>query len=295
MEMDAQGTNLKVVLLGGTGFVGTALTEKLRLAGMNVVSYGRNAFNCIENLKSILEGSDILIMLAGANIGERWTAKHKQAIWDSRLKTNAMLATALSELSLPPKRIFSASAVGIYPQNDCTNPVDESCLQIGQSELGILGSAWEQASRGLSPEPVIMRFGVVLEKHGGALAKMLPPFKMGVGGPVAGGQQCMSWIHLDDLCEAVLFLINNPHSSGVYNLCAPTPVSNCEFGATLAKVLHRPFWLPLPAWFLKIVFGEGAQVLTHSSAVIPKRLLAAGFSFRYPTVQRAMQSIFDGR
>lgn len=295
MEPDAQTNPLKVIILGGTGFVGTALSRKMQLAGMAVTSHGRMAFDSIETLKSILEGADVLVMLAGANIGERWTAKHKQAIWDSRLKTNAMLASALSELRSPPKRIFSASAVGIYPQNDCGHPIDETCLQVGQSELGILGAAWEQASRSLSPEPVIMRFGVVLEKHGGALAKMLPPFKMGMGGPVAGGQQCMSWIHLDDLCEAVLFLINDPHSSGVYNLCAPAPVSNSEFGVTLAEVLHRPFWLPLPAWLLKIVFGEGAQVLTHSSAVIPKRLLAAGFGFRYPSVQRAMQSIVDGK
>jgi hypothetical protein len=162
---------------------------------------------------------------------------------------------------------------------------------VDDSELGRLGAAWEAASRALVPEPLIFRFGVVLGRDGGALAKMLPAFKLGLGGPVAGGQQCFSWVHIDDLCAAMLFALERPQMQGVYNLCAPQPLSNAEFGRTLANVLNRPFWLPLPAWQLRLLFGEGAQVLTHSAAVIPTRLQQAGFVFRYPAAKAALADL----
>ncbi|WP_178862165.1 TIGR01777 family oxidoreductase [Thiomicrorhabdus cannonii] len=280
-----------ILILGGTGFIGRHLRRHLREAGHQVEVMGREAFSNVEGLAVLLEGRDLLIMLAGANVGQRWTAKHKRDLWDSRLNTNAMLAEALARCAQPPARIFSASAIGIYPQNDCTAPCDESCDGVDDSELGRLGAAWEAASRQLVPAPLIFRFGVVLGTDGGALAKMLPAFKLGLGGPVAGGKQCFSWVHIDDLCAAMLFALEQPQMQGVYNLCAPQPLSNAEFGRTLAEVLHRPFWLPLPAWQLRLLFGEGAQVLTHSAAVVPARLLRAGFQFRYASAQAALADL----
>jgi hypothetical protein len=282
----------KIVILGGTGFVGGYLNRFFsQLSHTQVITLGREAFSDHFNLSQAINGCDLLIMLAGANIGQRWSAAYKKTLWDSRINTNHRLAIALNDCDVPPKRVFSASAIGIYPQNTCATPVDETCQSVGDNELGRLGQAWEEASQRLSVPPVIFRFGVVLGKNGGALAKMLPPFKLGLGGPVAGGQQCFSWVHIDDLARAMHFVWQHPELNGVFNLTSPNPVSNAEFGGSLAKSLHRPFWLPLPEFQLKLMFGEGAMVLTHSSAVIPTRLLNAGFTFTYPTIQDALNQI----
>ncbi|BBP43160.1 TIGR01777 family oxidoreductase [Thiosulfativibrio zosterae] len=281
---------MKICILGGTGFIGHYLTNYFSQQFHQVKALGRQAFAPDFDLTSTLNGQDLVIMLAGANVGERWSKQHKQALWDSRLNTNARLAQALSQCKQPPARIFSASAIGIYPQNSCTNLIDETCTEIGEGVLGQLGKAWEEASLKLLPKPLILRFGVVLGKNGGALAKMLPPFKMGLGGPVAGGQQCFSWIHLEDLARIMSFAIEHPELEGPINVTAPNPVSNAVFGASLAKALHRPFWLPLPEWQLKLMFGEGAQVLTHSSAIVPQRLLDAGFEFTYPQIDDALKA-----
>lgn len=282
----------KIVILGGTGFVGGYLKRFFaQQSNIQVTTFGREAFDGQINLSHAINGCDLLIMLAGANIGQRWNAAYKQQLWDSRINTNQQLAHAINACEEPPKRVFSASAIGIYPPNSCANPVDETCRAIGNNELGRLGQAWEEASRGLSVPPVIFRFGVVLGKNGGALAKMLPPFKLGLGGPVAGGQQCFSWVHIHDLARAMHFVMQRPELNGVFNLTSPNPVSNAQFGASLAKSLHRPFWLPLPEFQLKLMFGEGAMVLTHSSAVLPTRLLNAGFTFEHPTIQNALNHI----
>lgn len=280
---------MNICILGGTGFIGQYLQNYFN-EKYTVKAYGRKAFSTPEDLVKKLENQDLIIMLAGANVGQRWTEKHKKALWSSRLDSNAMLEKALSMCQNPPKRIFSASAIGIYPANTCTNPIDESCTLIGEGVLGQLGKAWEAASLKLTPTPLIFRFGVVLGKNGGALAKMLPAFKLGLGGPVAGGQQGFSWIQLEDLARAMDFAIQHPQLQGAINVTSPNPVTNTTFGATLAKVLHRPFWLPLPAWQLKLMFGEGAQVLTHSSAILPKRLLDAGFEFKYANLESALQA-----
>lgn len=279
---------MKICILGGTGFIGQYLQTFLSKRGHLVNAYGREAFSDATTLVRKVDGQDLVIMLAGANVGQRWTDKHKKALWHSRIETNACLAQALLDCSNPPKRIFSASAIGIYPENTCAEPFDERCSKVGQGILGQLGQAWEAASLALKPTPLIFRFGVVLGKNGGALAKMLPPFQLGLGGPVAGGQQCFSWVHLEDLARAMQFAIEHPELQGIVNVTSPNPVTNHIFGATLAKALHRPFWLPLPEWQLKLMFGEGAQVLTHSSAILPKHLLDAGFKFRYAHIEEAI-------
>jgi uncharacterized protein (TIGR01777 family) len=284
---------MKIIILGGTGFIGSYLTSQFSKQGHHVEAFGRDAFDNNFNLTACLENSDLLIMLAGENVGQRWNKAYKKALIESRTLTNQALQKALSKCNNPPKRIFSASAIGIYPQNSCDHPIDESCTEVGQSFLAQIGQQWEQASSQLSPTPVILRFGVVLGNGGGALQKMLLPFKLGMGGPVAGGQQCFSWVHIHDLYRALGFLIEHPEIQGTLNLTAPNPVSNFEFGQALATQLHRPFWLPLPEFQLKLMFGEGAQVLTHSSAVIPKRLMDSGFEFEFPQIDLALNNLIN--
>lgn len=282
---------MRIMILGGTGFIGRYLNEYFSRKGHHVIAFGREAFNDNFDLTDRLNRQDILIMLSGANVGERWTTAHKKRLWDSRIETNARLRQALYACNTPPGRIFSASAVGIYPEADCSHPLDESCTKTGSGTLAQLGKDWEAASSQLLPHPVIMRFGVVLGENGGALSKMLPAFKMGLGGPVASGKQCFSWIHLDDLARAIDFLIAHPKIQGPVNLTSPHPVTNAVLGKTLANELNRPFWLPLPQWLLRWIFGEGAQVLTLSSAVYPKKLLDAGFQFQYETLASALKQI----
>lgn len=282
---------LKITVLGGTGFIGRHLVKYLQQQNHEVSAYGRSVFVSQTNLIKAVDGADVLINLTGENIGKRWNQAYKKALVDSRLETAKQLQQALNECKDRPTRILAASAIGIYPQNRCDNLVDERCALAEDGFLGELGQAWEQATLSLEPSPTIMRFGVVLGTDGGALQKMLPAFKLGLGGPVASGEQCFSWIHIDDLVRAIGFLINHNEPKPVYNFTAPHPLTNKEFGQALSNVLHRPFWLPLPLWQLKLMFGEGAQVLTHSSAVVPTYLLEEGFQFRFETANSALEDL----
>lgn len=283
---------MKICILGGTGLVGQALKSKLNVQH-NVTTVGRSAFNNEQELIAIIKDAQIIIQLSGANIGQRWSKGYKQQIWDSRVETTEMLASAIAKLDHPPKRVFCASAIGFYPENNCDTPVDETCTTPGDNFLAELSVAWEQSASKLAPKEnlVITRFGVVLDKQQGALAKMLPAFKFGLGGPVAGGEQCFSWVHIDDLVNAYVFLINNPEWNGTFNITAPLPLAQKTFAKTLAKTLKRPCFVPLPLWQLKLIFGEGAQVLTHSSAVLPTKLQHKGFEFQYPDASSALKNL----
>lgn len=284
---------MKIVILGGTGLVGTHLKTQLSKIH-DVQVFGRDAFQSKTHLTHILQGSDIIIQLAGANIGQRWNDEYKQTLWSSRIDTTRLLASAVAELPQAPKQILCASAIGFYPENDCTHPLDENHTEAGPHFLAQLSQAWEAEARKMETfAPLtIMRFGVVLAEQGGALQKMLLPFKLGLGGPVAGGQQCFSWISLHDLGRAIEFVIQR-ELTGILNLTAPNPLTQKAFAQTLAQVLHRPCVIPLPLWQLKLMFGEGAQVLTLSSAILPTRLLGAGFEFQHTDALGALTAILN--
>lgn len=288
---------MNILILGGTGFVGGYLQPFLTERGHLVSVLGREAFEDGFDLAEQINQQDILINLSGENIGQRWNERYKKALVDSRVLTSKRLAEALEACSNPPSRILAASAIGIYPENSCAKPLDESFnpfeVEDETNFLATLGQSWERANIQLNPKPVIMRFGVVLGKQGGALAKMLPPFKLGLGGPVAGGKQCFSWVHIHDLACAVEYLIAHPEIEGAVNITAPTPLTNYEFGKALASELRRPYLIPLPFWQLKLMFGEGAQVLTYSSAILPARLSETGFEFEFKTVQSALKDILQ--
>ncbi len=285
---------MRIVILGGTGLVGSYLKPRLEQFGHAVKAYGHEAFDPEFDLASELNGLDCLIQLSGANIGQRWTATHQKRIWSSRVDLNQRLTDVLQSLDEPPKRVIAASAIGFYPESDCDHPMDESHTDAGQNVFGDLVQAWEKATQQLAaPERLVtFRFGVVLAAHGGALKKMLPAFKLGLGGPIAGGQQCFSWVHIDDLAEGFLFALDHPEMHGTFNLTSPQPVSQAEFGRQLARQLHRPFWLPVFRWQLRLLLGDGAQVLTVSQAVVPTQLTKAGFRFQYPTLDKALENLF---
>ncbi|MDG4813135.1 TIGR01777 family oxidoreductase [Hydrogenovibrio sp. 3SP14C1] len=286
---------MKIVILGGTGLIGSYLKQFFEKQNHSVSCLGREVFQASFNLAGELNGIDLLINLSGANIGQRWPKGYQDVLWNSRVQTTQQVAQVIKSLSEPPKRVIAASAIGFYPESDCAHPVDESTTQPGDNFLAKLSVAWEDASRQLADKVLIFRFGVVLSTQGGALQKMLPPFKLGLGGPVAGGNQCFSWIHIEDLAQGFLFALNHPEMQGIYNLTAPHPLTQKAFGQTLATTLNRPFFLPLPLWQLKLMFGKGAQVLTHSSAVLPSKLITMGFQFHYPTAESALQNLLTAK
>lgn len=281
-----------VLILGGTGFVGGHLKHALTTQGHEVKAFGRAAFEPRFDLKNQLESSDVLILMMGENVGKRWSTAYKKAMWQSRVDNLKRVAKVLETCEHKPSRIIGVSAVGIFPQTDASQTcAEDDVLTEGRDFLSELGVAWENTYNDLFENVVIARFGVVLGKGGGAMAKMLPPFKMGLGGPVAGGQQMFSWIHIADLCRALIFLMSHSELKGAFNLTSPNPISNDALGKSLASALHRPYWLPVFEWQLKLAFGEGAEVLTASLNVIPKRLIEEQFVFEYPTIEQAVAEI----
>ncbi|MEO1940554.1 MAG: TIGR01777 family oxidoreductase, partial [Candidatus Thioglobus sp.] len=278
---------MKILILGGTGLIGGALERHLS-ADHEVECVGRSAFASQDVLNKLAQDKDLIIKLSGANIVKRWNAAYKQEIWDSRIETSKQLKIALDFLTNKP-RIFCASAVGFYPESLCDQPFNEDCKHPGTGFLSDLVVAWEKSSESLAKEVLIFRFGVVLSVKGGALSQMLLPFKLGFGGPVAGGKQCFSWIHVGDLVKAFSYAIEHPEMQGVFNLTSPNPVTQAQFGKTLASLLHRPFLLPLFKWQIKLLFGEGSQVLTQGASVVPKKLLKLGFQFDYAESRLALK------
>jgi hypothetical protein len=234
--------------------------------------------------------SDACINLAGASIFQRWTARSKGIIRDSRIRTTRNLVAAL-----PDNRatfLFSASGIGYYGDRG-DEPLTEAA-DAGADFLARLSVEWEaeaRAARSKGSRVVCGRLGVVLHQDGGAMAKMAPAFRLGLGGPLGSGRQWFPWIHLDDLIAAVLFLMENESVQGAYNFCAPEAVTNRTLAQTLGRVLHRPAFMPAPALVMRTVLGEFSSVLLGSQKAVPERLLQSGFEFRYATLEQALEAI----
>ncbi len=293
---------LTVAITGGTGMIGSALTALLRTGGHTVRWITRSpdaargdigwnpAAGTIDS--AALAGIDAVVHLAGANVGERWTEDHKRAIRSSRELGTRTLVKALVAMPQRPKVLVSGSAVGYYGDTG-SKLIDESS-PIGSGFLADVSRMWEGETAAASDAGIrvaIARTGVVLSPAGGALAKMLPAFRFGLGGPLGSGDQWMSWISLEDEIAALYFLLMTPECSGPYNLTAPTPVTNAEFGSTLGTVLKRPAVLPMPAFALKALFGEMAQhTILEGQRALPARLQAAGFTFQHPDLTAALHA-----
>lgn len=298
---------MKILITGGTGLIGTALYKKLRNQHqMTIVT--RNPNKAYKNLGhdiqtvtavnqlSNLNDFDAVINLAGEPIADkRWTDKQKQRIEQSRFQTTEQLVELFASSPKPPGVLISGSAIGYYGRQGQT-PVTEDKHQVHDEFTHRLCAKWEAIALKAQSEQTrvcLLRTGVVLAKQGGALSKMALPFKLGFGGPIGDGQQMMSWIHLDDMVDAIIYLLHQDTAAGAFNATAPNPVSNNEFSQTLANVLHRPCIFRVPAFVMKGLLGEMADMILTGQAVLPDRLEQSGFQFRHRELKEALQHCFD--
>ena len=295
---------MKILIAGSSGFIGQYLVHYFRSQGNQVVrllrwmhdSHERDVIFWNESGQGLnaadLEGYDVVINLAGENIAGRWTKAKKQAILNTRVNSTKALVQVLTTLKFPPKVYLNASAIGFYG-NRGSQVVDESS-SLGSGFLASVCSQWEEAAKKAEPvtRVVLLRFGVVLSKNGGALKQMLPAFKWGLGGIIGSGEQFMSWIGIEDVAAICQFVIQTPSISGPVNVVAPNPVTNDTFTKTLGKVLRRPTFLPLPAFLARFILGEMAdEMLLSSTRVSPKKLLDAGYVFITPEIEAALLQV----
>jgi uncharacterized protein (TIGR01777 family) len=301
---------MKIVVTGATGFIGEALCNELAKEH-NVVALTRSpekaqalldkAVEIIQwnpgdtdGWERSLDGSDAIVNLAGTNLASgRWSKNFKTEILDSRIKTSKALIRAIKTLKAKPKTIITASAIGFYG-NNADEKLDEESRG-GAGFLAGVAQEIEDCSREfetLGLRSVVIRTGIVLGAGGGALPKMIMPFKFYIGGYWGSGDQWMSWISLADEVTAIKFLIENSNLHGVFNLTSPEPLTNRKLFQVLAKVLRKPCWLPIPAFVLKIMFGEMAnELFLGSQRVYPRKLIDAGFEFKYSELTKALESI----
>jgi uncharacterized protein (TIGR01777 family) len=297
----------RIVVTGSTGLVGTQLVAELARAGVQVVRAVRRPVSDPHGEvfwdpdagkidAAALDGADAVVHLAGENIaGGRWTEKFKQRIRDSRVQGTRLLSEAIAGLTNKPRTFVCASAIGYY--GDRGDEVLTESSPPGDDFLADVCREWEaacQPARGAGVRVVNTRIGVVLSPHGGALKKMLTPFKLGVGGRLGNGRQYMSWVALDDVVESIGFILATPEVAGPVNLTAPNPATNLDFTKTLGRVLSRPTVFPLPAFAARLHFGEAADALLLSSTrVLPQALTAAGYQFRYPELEPALRHLLQ--
>lgn len=303
---------MRVTITGASGLVGPSVIAELRRRGATEITVlSRDPRRAAASLgagievvgwaaqeqaapPSALGGRDAVVHLAGAPVAQRWSVSAKQAIHDSRVLGTRNLVEGIAAAEPRPAVLVCSSAVGIYGARH-EEPIDEEAA-LGHGFLAQTCIAWEHtASRAneLGVRVVSMRTGVVLDAKGGALAKMLPPFRMGVGGPVAGGRQYVSWIHPDDLAAMFVTAIEQESWSGPINATAPDPVTNWELSKALGRVLHRPAVLPVPGMALRLLYGEMAEIITTGQRVLPAKALVLGYEFSHPRLQEALESALD--
>ncbi|MHB8234218.1 MAG: TIGR01777 family oxidoreductase [Solirubrobacteraceae bacterium] len=306
----------RVTVTGATGLIGPRVIGALQAGGTEVSVLSRDGGRAAERLAEAglqpvqaftwdlmgepapaeaLEGRDAVIHLAGENIAQRWNDASKQAIRESRVTGTRNLLAGLEQTQVRPAALVSSSGVGYYGAHG-EEPLDEEA-PAGSDFLARICVDWEsEASKAsaLGMRVAIVRTGVVLDKHGGALEKMLPPFRMGVGGPVAGGRQFISWIHRDDLAELIATAARDERWSGPFNATAPEPVSNRDFSRALGRALKRPAVLPVPGLALRALYGEMAEIVTEGARVVPARALVLGFQFAHADLGEALSSALAG-
>jgi len=293
---------MRIGVTGASGLLGTALTPVLRGAGHEVVCIGRGPDADVRWSPAAgqidvpsCDGIDAFVHLAGANVGQRWTRAHRRELRDSRVAGTTLIARTAAALAPRPRVLVCASAVGIY--GNAGDIVCDESAPVGHDYLAEVCQAWESsadAARAAGIRTVHLRFGVILSRHGGALRKLLPVFRLGAGGRVGNGRQWMSWLSVDDAVGIVRFALEHRELSGAVIATAPTPVTNGEFTRTLAHVVQRPALFPVPALALNLVFGEMAQAtLLASQRAVPRRLLAAGYAFRHATLEPALRAVVN--
>lgn len=296
---------MKILITGGTGFIGRRLVAHLKVNHEVVVlsRQGSRAYTLLGHDIKVLDSLDRLddlndvdavINLAGEPIAAgRWSEQRKQLLCDSRWLLTEQLVDLIKLSTTPPKVLINASAIGWYGRQDDT-PLDEQCQTPHDEFTHQLCQQWEtlaQEARSRLTRVCIVRIGLVLGTDGGALPKMLPPYRFGLGGPMGAGNQVMSWIHVQDLVRAILFLLEHGECNGIFNGTAPHPVSNREFSQALAHTLRRPHLFFVPAALLRLMMGEASDLLLTGQHVLPTRLQQAGFHFTYPELPQALTNL----
>ena len=296
---------MKVFVTGGSGFVGAHLLRRLLAEGHEVAATGTRAFHPEiddERLRyitadttkpghwqTVAAESDAAVNLAGRSIFAHWTESYKQKMYDSRILTTRNLAAVLPADSV----LVSASGVGVYSADPGDEAMNEESPP-GGDFMARMAVDWENealAARERNVRVATTRFGVVLGRDGGAMRQMLPPFRMGLGGPIGGGEQWFPWIHIDDLIAALFFLIEKPSADGSFNFVAPEAVRQKEFARALGKALNRPAFLPMPAFVLRTALGDMSKVLLGGQRVVPEALETLGYRFQYAELADALRQI----
>ncbi|MBT0730023.1 TIGR01777 family oxidoreductase [Rosenbergiella nectarea] len=296
---------MKILITGATGLIGQRLTQTLLSQSHHITAFTRSPeratkllgpqvelLNSLAGLSS-LDGFEAVINLAGEPIADkRWTTSQKQVLCESRWQLTEKIAELIKASTYPPSVLISGSAVGYYGDQGQGLVTEESSPH--QEFTWQLCSRWETLALAAQSEKTrvcLLRTGVVLSSEGGALAKMVMPFRACVGGPFGDGQQYMPWIHIEDMLNAIQFLLNQPSLEGPFNMVAPTPVRNQQFSIQLAKVLHRPCFMRVPAALVRCLMGESAVLVLGGQQAVPQRLIEAGYQFRYSTLQSALTEV----
>lgn len=305
------GYNMKIVIAGGSGFLGRMLIERLTESNHSVVVLSRNPKTVKHTLPKVeveswdaaslgtwtqrVDGADAVINLTGESIaGKRWSKKQKDLISSSRVSSTRALVEAIDRAKKRPAILVNASAVGFYgdvPDGDVTEDHPK-----GNDFLADVCGRWEfeaKTAEKYGVRVVLLRTGIVLDKNGGALQKLLLPFNLFIGGPLGSGKQWFPWIHLEDEVGAIAFALENKSLSGSINLAAPDPVTMRQFCSALGKAMHRPSWAPVPGFVLKAILGEMADsLLLGGQRAIPRKLLESGYKFRFPNLPEALADIY---
>jgi uncharacterized protein (TIGR01777 family) len=294
---------MKIAITGGTGFVGSHLIPFFLKNGHEILIISRSSSPSIQKGISHVtwnqlladpaahEGIDAIVNLAGESINQRWTDTAKKRILNSRLKSASHIAEFIEELEVKPKVVINASGMSIYGTSLKETYDEHSPHRIVDFLSGVV-EEWEQAADQIKDVRVVkIRIGLVIGRDGGAFPKMLLPYKLGVGGKIGSGHQWISWIHIDDMVQLIDACIQNEQISGPVNATAPNPVTNDKFGRAIASAWHRPHWFPLPAFMLKLMFGELSTLLLDGQKVLPHVLLSHGFEFKYPTIEQALRDL----
>ncbi|MDQ0227758.1 TIGR01777 family oxidoreductase [Metabacillus niabensis] len=297
---------MKIVIAGGSGFIGKKLSKLLLDEGHYIKILTRKAKQSSGNVQYIqwLDGAaspekeigdtDVVINLTGVSINDgRWSEKHKKQIYHSRMEATDELLRIISLLPKKPSVFINASAIGIYPASIDAVYTEDS-LDVSDDFLGKTVFDWEAKAKQVEAfgvRTVFMRFGVVLGNQGGALPLMVLPYKLFVGGTLGHGKQWVSWIHVADVVRAIHFVMNNEEIKGPVNVTAPTPVQMKDFGKEISSVLHRPHWLPVPSFAMKIVLGQKSALVLEGQHVLPQVLVENGFSFMFPSLHTALEDL----
>ena len=290
---------MHIFITGATGLIGKALSRKLIAQGHHLTALNRSAEQASQVLPPAVKivttlsdytdfnGFDAVINLAGEPIFDRrWTTPQKSRLKNSRITLTENLVALINRSSRPPHTFISGSATGYY--GHCQEELIDESHSAAQGFAAQLCQQWEQAAQQADTRVCILRTGIVISPHGGALAKILPLYRLGLGGKLGNGRQYWGWIALEDMVDGILFLLQHPQCQGPFNLVSPLPIRNSEFNQTLGKILRRPHFVAVPAFVLRILLGERVCLLLDSQRVVPNKLMTCGFTFRFAELDNAL-------